>query len=848
MTEHPSSGWMTRKNGRLTFSKKQMLFFGSALIVMSAFLFANFSKAQLEEAESDVKEEEIEEIIEEEEDEKRILEDEEMEKDTKERTENEIEQNDDGYEKSKELKENNEGNKEESEGENDEEAVGEETENQAKESFQVVQDQVKQVSEKRAEKKDEESEVEFGDVMINEVAWMGTEISGNDEWIELKNETDEKIELDDWILEAEDGTPKIKFSGDISGEGYYLLERTDDFSVPDVEADQVYTGALENGGEHLKLKNKEGDLIDEINSENDWPAGKNETKKTMERNDKGEWQDSRCFGGTPRAENRADGLCEGQSDEDEELLKDIVINELLPDPVGLDTKGEWIELYNTGIEDVVLSDCYLRDLTRRFIFSNQTISALSFLVLSYKETKISLNNSGDMIKFFSPSGQMLESISYGKVPDSGYSWARKMSEEYVWTSTPTPGEDNNFPVPQVYSSFMKFNEVLPNPVGIDKNNEWVELKNNDTQEVDLTGWMIENGSKKSYMIEKGKALSGELFMIRIENSSMSIRNSKEQLSLLDPNGEVADVVSYVESAGSGLSLNVNEQKQWKWSRFLTPEKENRFNNLPKIKIIKPKKVYKNIYAEFDASKTTDEDGDELKFRWDFGNGHRSYLEETRHKYEKKGKYKVILTVDDGSEEVFKSFRVEVKSFPRRELILTRLMPNPDGKDKGNEIIVIKNLYKKKINLEDFKISTGSCKSKMVNHLIYNDFIIRPGKEKAIFNDDICKFSLLNKKGVVVLRYPDGKIADIVFYEKKKIAPNEEYVLTDVGWKWIGGNVGDESKKDVVLKEKVAGIEAEKIFDFLLITKNEKERICECLRKIMIENWKNNNLVWLSFVS
>lgn len=48
-----------------------------------------------------------------------------------------------------------------------------------------------------------------GDVVINEVAWMGTAADYRDEWIELYNNSQENIDLSGWSLSAADGTPDI---------------------------------------------------------------------------------------------------------------------------------------------------------------------------------------------------------------------------------------------------------------------------------------------------------------------------------------------------------------------------------------------------------------------------------------------------------------------------------------------------------------------------------------------------------------------------------------------------------------------------------------------------------------
>src|SRR4030042_1169223 len=88
------------------------------------------------------------------------------------------------------------------------------------------------------------SPVEAAGVSINEIAWMGTLSSYNDEWIELYNSTEQEISLEGWILKTADEGIKINLLGKISQNGFYLLERTGDESVPEIAAAPFYAGAM----------------------------------------------------------------------------------------------------------------------------------------------------------------------------------------------------------------------------------------------------------------------------------------------------------------------------------------------------------------------------------------------------------------------------------------------------------------------------------------------------------------------------------------------------------------------------------------------------------------------------
>jgi hypothetical protein len=142
-------------------------------------------------------------------------------------------------------------------------------------------------------------------VRINEIAWMGSAVSANAEWIELANTGDAPVALSGWTLSSSTGSPDIALSGTIAANGFYLLERTSDDAVPAVPADQVYTGTLPNGGAVLTLKNADGAAVDTVDGSGSWAniGGDNTTKETAQRTESG-WVTAPA---TPRAQNAAAG-------------------------------------------------------------------------------------------------------------------------------------------------------------------------------------------------------------------------------------------------------------------------------------------------------------------------------------------------------------------------------------------------------------------------------------------------------------------------------------------------------------------------------------------------------------
>lgn len=119
-------------------------------------------------------------------------------------------------------------------------------------------------------------------IVINEVAWSGTQASWADEWVELRNTTDEAIDLTGWTLSWDEVTVHLgKEKGNtltvanrtLEPGKAFLLERSDDDAVYSVKADIIYKGSLSNSGEKLVLKNSLGDKVQVVDGTEGWTAG-----------------------------------------------------------------------------------------------------------------------------------------------------------------------------------------------------------------------------------------------------------------------------------------------------------------------------------------------------------------------------------------------------------------------------------------------------------------------------------------------------------------------------------------------------------------------------------------------
>lgn len=331
---------------------------------------------------------------------------------------------------------------------------------------------------------------------------------------------------------------------------------------------------------------------------------------------------------------------------------------------------------------------------------------------------------------------------------------------------------------KTYSDQIIINELFPAPA--EGQEEFIELYNPTDEEQDLSGWILRDDSKSGkYVFPKDSAIKSEDYLtVYKKDFGFALNNSGgEKVLLFDPTEkEIARAEYKTAKTGYGYAF---DGAGWHWTSQPTPGEENQFDELLSGKIKKDSTVYSGVYAAFEAKV-----GKKVKkVVWDFGDGHKSYLKKTKHKYAKSGTYHATLKfTGDGEENVIK-FTVKVKSFGQPKIRLAALVPNPAGKDTENEWIEITNQTKKSINLKGWSVATGW--KNLYNHPIRDNFIIAGGETKKLTRK-ICAFALGNVKAKIELRYPNGKAADKLKYdlEKKAAAENAVYRKDGKDWKWI----------------------------------------------------------------
>lgn len=125
----------------------------------------------------------------------------------------------------------------------------------------------------------------------------------------------------------------------------------------------------------------------------------------------------------------------------------VYINEWLPDPVGADTAGEFIELYNDGDTAVKLDDWAIEtEKGKTFLLTRRIVPARRYLVLTKSDTRLTLRNADGGLALYDARGTLVDQGAFGGSAPEGKSFSRanynagQGSTFYLRTSYPWRAE------------------------------------------------------------------------------------------------------------------------------------------------------------------------------------------------------------------------------------------------------------------------------------------------------------------------------------------------------------------------------------------------------------------------
>ena len=358
------------------------------------------------------------------------------------------------------------------------------------------------------------------------------------------------------------------------------------------------------------------------------------------------------------------------------------------------------------------------------------------------------------------------------------------------------------------SASVVINEIMYDLEGADGGREWVEVFNNGSEAVDLSGWRLYEAdvNHKINLIKETDnfILPANAFAIIADDaakfltdwpnfsgvifsSSFSLSNTGENLILRD--SELADIdnISYDSRQGANGDSNSLQKINSNWvaikptpgaansdaqihqfgqsqnsSASQTPSSASGAGfdstiyippgKLPHIKADagKDRTTLAGVSVEFrgKAYGLNNEPLNSARFLWNFGDGVSKDGQNIEHSYSYPGKYIVVLDVISGEYSASDTFTMDVLP---NGIYISEIMPGPDS------FVELTNKLEKEIDISRWQIRAGG----KIFSLPKNTFI--SAKSSLAFSAATMGVSLLNNQDRVELLYPGNFLADTFEY-------------------------------------------------------------------------------------
>jgi len=388
------------------------------------------------------------------------------------------------------------------------------------------------------------------------------------EFIEIFNTRGEPEDLSYW-----------KLSGDISytfpsntvipGGGFLVVARSpqaveDAYGIEGVLG--PFTNNLPNDSGLVRLRHRTGAIMLEVrySSSPPWPAAADAghslvlARPSHGENDPKAWAASDEVGGSP---GKPDPYTPSP-------LRSILINEILARPDS--GQVEFIELYNHSAIEVDISGCHLSDnaATNKFTIPAGTILPPAGMVVFYRsQYGFGLNAGGESVYLRSPDNRrVLDAVRF-QAQARGFSWGRYPDGAPALSELmePTPGMQNA----PMFIRDVVINEIMYAPISGNDDDQYVELYNKGTNNLDISGWKFVDGIQFTFPPNTVIASNGYLVVAKnltnllarypnlnstntVGNFSGSLARGGERLALAMYEAQV--VTNYTPAPG-GLARN-----------------------------------------------------------------------------------------------------------------------------------------------------------------------------------------------------------------------------------------------------------------------------------------------------
>lgn len=485
-----------------------------------------------------------------------------------------------------------------------------------------------------------------GEVIISEVAWAGSSVSSSDEWLELFNSSARSFNLAGWQLAGagSSGSAITIPAGILAPGGYFLVANNAENhafsageSVLNISPDFVAAAvSLSNSALQIQLLDSSSNLVDSAGSGGVPPAGSTSSFASMARIP----GSAGGLAASWRSSGFAANLDSGPPD--------------LATPKAANFRG-----VDAAVSAVSVSSAAP--------LPGETISIQANL-----ENPGSADLAAVSVEFWAgdpAAGGALLGSETVSIPAFGtaaasQSFAPAAGDFQIFARISAAGDEfagNDSASISIHAANkVVINEFSPDPAGADSvagAGEWIEFKNLTAAPVDLAGWQINGITIQAGSIGPGEfqlAFAGDAAptlpgRLAWTGSWQALTSAAGSLHLKNSTSQTIDSASY-SAAVEGRSFGRDTPDFLAFRQFIhpTPGAENSETNAgPTAVLAVQQRGTCTPFANFDGSASSDPDGDELSFVWDFGNGQTSTeANPGKISYPDFGSYQIRLIVSD----------------------------------------------------------------------------------------------------------------------------------------------------------------------------------------------------------
>ncbi|MEO0468067.1 MAG: lamin tail domain-containing protein [Bacteroidota bacterium] len=386
-------------------------------------------------------------------------------------------------------------------------------------------------------------------LVINEINYKSGAADSKD-WIEIYNPGSASIDMSGWEMHDENNFYTLPAATTIAANGFLVIAQ-------DLTAFQtIYPGVgnvvggwdfgLGGGGEYVALLTDQRCLVDilKYNDAPPWDPDAEGNGLTLslisaDRDNElaGSWI---AYPPTPGTPNGIPEPCQGNTAE-------IVISEIYYNsPPNVDA-GNWLELYNPGLQAVDLSAWELHADDTSYVLPPISIASAGYMVLVEDSGLFSsfygisnfvgnmgfgLENGRDQILLYSSGRCLVDSLVYeGKKPwdpdADGFGPSLALTATNAANEDPTaweagwgsgtPGQNNAVNLCTGLAGVV-INEVNYNSPALRDAGDWIELHNVSPNPVDLSNWTLRAG-KDRYFFPSNTVLPANGFLVLVNDSA-----------------------------------------------------------------------------------------------------------------------------------------------------------------------------------------------------------------------------------------------------------------------------------------------------------------------------------------